>query len=371
MDIILENSKFRLVIGGDCIAKSLIHKKSGQECLEAGEEIALFSVTQPRPFNNEVKLAYPNKRTVFQANRIRQEGELLIVGFEITPYEAAIRVTVTEEYMAFRLEDFIVHPGDYGYLRITPPPVESFRLMQLPVRHRKNFGQWLNVCWDEAVAVNVLATSPYGIIDSEKRKSCRVLTADALREVKLRGTEVALIVTESDKLLDAIDRLECDYGLPRGVQSRRDPRLRRSTYFAQGLTPETVDRHIARCKQSGCGMMTVYYVELCKAERYYYCGDYDLKPEYTEGLESVRQMVQKIKDAGIIPGFHFLQTHIGLKSRYVTPVADHRLHKTRLFTLAKPLDKESTTVYVEENPEDSVLAEGCRILQFGGELIGY
>lgn len=371
MDIILENQQFRLVIAGDCTAKSLIHKKSGQECLEAGEEIALFSVTQPRPFNNEVKLAYPNKQTVFQANRIRQEGDRLIVGFEIAPYEAAIRVKITEDYMAFRLEDFIVHPGDYGHLRITPPPVESFRLMQLPVKHRKNFGQWLNVCWDEAVAVNLLATSPYGIMDSEKRKSCRILTADALRGVKLRGTEAALIVTESDRLLDAIDRLEADYDLPRGVRSRRDPRLRISSYAARDLTPETVDRHIARCKQSGYGMMTVYYAELCKSQRYYYCGDYDIKPEYPEGLESVRQIVKKIKDAGIIPGFHFLQTHIGLKSRYVTPVADHRLHKTRLFTLAKPLDGETTTVFVEENPEDSVMAEGCRILQFGGELIAY
>lgn len=371
MDIILENQQFRLVIGSDCAAKSLIHKKTGQECLEAGEEIALFSVTQPRVFNNEVKLAYPNKRTVFQANRVRQEEDRLIVGFEITPYEAVIRVWITEEYMAFRLEDFIVHPGDYGHLRITPPPVESFRLLQLPVKHRKNFGQWLNVCWDDRVAVNVLATSPYGIIDSEKRKSCRILTADALREVKLRGTEAALIVTGSDRLLDAIDRLEEDYALPRGVRSRRDPRLRITSYAARDLTPETVDQHISRCRQSGYGMMTVYYAELCRAERYYYCGDYDIKPEYPEGLESVRQVVKKIKDAGIIPGFHFLQTHIGLKSRYVTPVADHRLHKTRLFTLAKPLDTESATVFVEENPEGTVMAEGCRVLQFGGELIAY
>ena len=56
-DIILENSQLRLTVGPDCIAKSLIHKASGQECLAAGEDAALFSVTQERPFNNEVKLA--------------------------------------------------------------------------------------------------------------------------------------------------------------------------------------------------------------------------------------------------------------------------------------------------------------------------
>lgn len=45
MGIILENPQFRLVIGSDCIAKSLIHKKTGRECLDPEEKVALFSVT--------------------------------------------------------------------------------------------------------------------------------------------------------------------------------------------------------------------------------------------------------------------------------------------------------------------------------------
>lgn len=64
--IILENSSFRLEIGPDCIAKSLVIKATGEECLKQGENISLFSVTQERPFNNEMKLAHPNKRTTFQ-----------------------------------------------------------------------------------------------------------------------------------------------------------------------------------------------------------------------------------------------------------------------------------------------------------------
>ena len=95
-DIILENKHFRLVLGGNCCPKSLMHKASGQECLISGEEMPLFSVTQPRPYNNEIKLAYPNQRTTFQANRVHQEGDRLIVGFEIIHYEAEIAVTVTD-----------------------------------------------------------------------------------------------------------------------------------------------------------------------------------------------------------------------------------------------------------------------------------
>lgn len=369
MDIRLENKQFCLLVGENGIVKSLIHKASGQECLQEGEEMALCSVTQPRPFNNEVKLAHPNKRTTFQANRIRREGDRLIVGFEITPYEAVLEVKETAAYLSFRLADFIVHPTDYAGLCMSPPPVESFRLLQLPVKNRQNFGEWLNVSWDQDVAVNVLATSPYAQIDSERRKGCRILTADALREVKLKGTEAALIVTESEHLLDAIDRLEQDYNLPRGVRSRRSREIRNSIYWPCRVNPDNIDAHIARCKQGGFRMMTIYNDFLWGGWSTY--GNYEFYPEYPEGLESVRKMVQKIRDAGIIPGFHMMHTHIGLNSRYVTPVADHRLHKTRLFTLARPLGTDDTTVYVEENPENAVMADGCRILQFGGELISY
>jgi len=371
-DIIIENRRFRLVVGEDCIARSLIHKASGQECLDLTEPMALFAVTQPRPFNNEIKLAHPNKRTTYQGNHLVREGDKLIVGFETIPYHAEITLTNTDEYIGFRLSDFIIRPTDYGYLSMTPPPVEAFRLLQLPVKHRKYFGEWLNVSWDDAVAVNVLATSPYASIDAEKRRNHRVMYAEALREVKLRGTEAALIVTDSDALLDAIDRLEKDYDLPRGVESRRDPRMKVSYYRAVYLSPENVDKHIAYCKKSGYGMMTVYSLDVFTGPSYRKLGDYDeYKPGYPEGFESLRKMVQKIKDAGIIPGFHFLHTHIGIHSRYVTPRASHRLHLTKHFTLAKPLGETDNTVFVEENPENTVMAENCRVLRFGGELITY
>ena len=371
-EIILENKRFRLVINEDCTAQSLIHKASGQECLMQDQEIALFSVTQPRPFNNEVKLAHPNKKTTFQANRVQLDGDKLIVGFEITPFEAVVQVTITDSYIAFKLTDFIVHPTDYPDLCMDTPPVESFRLMQLPVRNRKYFGEWLNVVWDDAAAVNVLATSPYALIDQERRKQYRILTADADREVRVKGTEAALIVSDPKELLDCIGQLEEDYDLPRGVQSRRSKEIRMSQYLASWTNPGTIDEHIERCKQCGYGMMTVYYASMFKDSSYDGTGDYDeLLYTYPNGWDSLRELVGKIKAAGIIPGFHVLQTHIGLKSSYVSPVADHRLNLKRYFTLSKPLGKDDTVVYVEQNPENAVMADKGRVLKFGGELITY
>ena len=372
-NVIIENEHFVLNVSAECIPLSLRHKASGEECLVTQCELALFSVTQPRPYNNEVKLAYPNKRTTYQANRIRREGNRLVVGFEIIPYEAVIEIWETSKYISFQLSEFIIHPGDYSEtMCFSPPPVESFRILQLAVKNRKNFGQWLNVVWDEQVAVNVLAACPEAIIDAERRTGYRVLTADALKEVKLKGTEAALITVEANHLLDCIDQLEQDYDLPRGVESRRGEHIRGSSYFVSQLSPETVDQHIHYCKQCGYGMMTIYYNAFYGGEGYWHCGEYDRYREfYPKGEESLKEMLDKIKAADIIPGFHFLHPHIGLKSYYVTPVADHRLNLTRHFTLSRRLDKEDTIIYVEQNPEGTVMADKCRILQFGGELISF
>ena len=62
-DILLENARFRLAVGEDAVVRSLTLKATGEELLDLRDPTPLFAVTQPRPFNNEIKLAYPNART--------------------------------------------------------------------------------------------------------------------------------------------------------------------------------------------------------------------------------------------------------------------------------------------------------------------
>ena len=80
-DVVLENDRVRLSVGDDAVTKSMVLKETGEELLDVGEGLPLFSVTQDRPFNNEIKLVHPNKRTTFRANRVRREGSRLVVGF--------------------------------------------------------------------------------------------------------------------------------------------------------------------------------------------------------------------------------------------------------------------------------------------------
>lgn len=140
------------------------------------------------------------------------------------------------------------------------PPALSFRIAAIPVKTRENFGEWLNVMWDATAAVCLLATSPHAEIDSERGRGYRVLTADAHRDILLEGCGCALIASAQKDFLDAVEALEIDYGLPRGVASRRDKnKINASMYWAHDVHPDTVDKHIECAKRAGFRMMLLYY----------------------------------------------------------------------------------------------------------------
>ncbi len=368
----LKNKYFTLKISDNCVAESLIYNKTGEECLAQGECIPLFALSEERPYNNEIKLAHPNKFTVFSANRVRYEDGKLIVGFEMLLLEAIIEVLIKDDYISFKLLDFTFPKEAYGNLKMALPPVYSFRLLQLPVKNRARFGEILNAVSDDRLTVNLLGNNPYAIVDSESRKGFRILYADAMRDIKLRGVGVSLIVRETEEFLDSVDRVERDYGLPLGVESRRRPEINRSAFWTMEITPNNADFLIEKAKEGGFSMFLIYFSAIFKNNgEYRNCGEYIYNEHYPNGDSDLVALLEKIKKAGMHPGIHFLHTHIGIDTKYVTPVADHRLNTTRRFTLAKPLSKTDTTVYVEENPNNAVMHPSCRVLAFGGEVIYY
>ena len=171
--VVVETKAFKLVINPDATAKSLVLKSNGEEILEPREGIPVFASTQTRPFNNEIRLVQQAKRTTYPANRVRRDGDLIRVGFETAPYEIAVLVEETDEgYATFRPERLIsntVQEHQYLYWNMDVPPVDSFRVLQLPVKNRENFGDWLNVMWDERGCAAVIGGTSYMDVDNEKR----------------------------------------------------------------------------------------------------------------------------------------------------------------------------------------------------------
>lgn len=372
--IVLETETFKLTLGKDAVARSLVVKGTNEEMLIKGANVPLFSATQDRPFNNETKLQHPNTRTTYKADSLVWDGERLTVGFETAPYKAVVKVEKGAGYLRFILEDFICDPEDYGNQAMDLPPVAEFRILQLPVKERGHYGEWLNCMWDDVSAVCVAACDPWSLIWHEDRDGGRVLTADLYSGKKLRGGSAAIIVADGkESFLEVMDGFEAALDLPRGVQSRRSPMLNRSIYWTSDANPSNIDQHIAIARKAGLKMMLFYYPCFVKARGYRLMGDYDLNDNYPGGYDDLRNMIDKVKAAGITPGFHTLQTHVGVESRYVRPSIDARLNRKRLFTLKEPIPAsgEVKEIFVEENPVDSPLHDHTRVIAFGGEGFEY
>jgi hypothetical protein len=370
-DITIENYQFKLILSKDGYSKSLIQKSTGEECLMTGVKVPVCTITQERPYQNEIKLAYPTKETTFRSNSVRKEGDKLIVGFELIPWEAVVGLKIAPGYIGFTIEDFKLTTEDYG-IAMDEPAISEMWFLQLPVRNRTHYGDWLNVIWDNSQAINLLGSDPFARIDSEEESGYHILKAGVVENVKLKETGAALIVCPTDSLLDNIARIENDFNLPHGVNSRRNDIYNASYYWAYDVVPDNVDQHIKYAKMAGFRAFMIYYPSFIDSRDYRKLGDYDWrKPEFKNGSEDLQSMLNRIKEAGMIPGFHFLHSHIGRDSRYVTPIPDHRLNLLKIFTLSAGLGKTDTTIFVEENPENITMTDNRRVLKIGTELVSY
>ena len=376
-DLVVETDGFRLVVGTNAVVKSIVVKANGEECAAPSLVAPLFSVTQDRPFNNEIKLSEPMRRTTYPAESLRQDGDRLVAGFRHRQYEAVVRLRKGKGYIAFELEKFNCdRASSYSYLKMDIPPVAAFRILPVPVHGRKNFGSWLNACWDEEAAVAVVGTSPHPDVGSEERGDDRLLRADLSADIGLCGHGAALVAAPGrERFLDAMDALEADFGLPRGVRSRRSPEIYEAIFHTHGDCPlAEVDELVAYARRGGFRLMTFSDSDVAKTlDSWQLHGDYDWRSDFPRDEGELKAALGKVKAAGIRPGFHTLHPHIGLKSRYVTPVADPRLNKTRRFTLAGEVPEAADVGEIRVlEPVDGVpMHEGCRVLQFGGELMTY
>jgi hypothetical protein len=362
--IVFENSDFKLVIGNDGTAASLRHMPTGMELLQKGIKMSAFALTQDRPYDNELQLSYPSKPKTFAADSAWIKDGDLYVSFRPERNIARIGVKVTDHYIGFTLKGFGYDYKDLRGKRQTE--IDEFTILQLPVAELENFGEWLNVSWDDKVAVNLLGLGTKTMIDAEERDGYRIFRAAASAEAGMNGVSAALIATTKDELMNRISTVEMDYNLPNGVKSRMSPEYKYSYYEASRVTPSTIDRHIGMARQGGFRAFMIHYFSFAVS-----LGHFPWLPEYPNGIDDLKLIVKKISDAGMVPGFHIHYSKVMNNDPYVTPVPDPRLNLSRRFTLSQAINQQSDSIVVEESPEGCTMEGGRRMLKLGDEIIEY
>ena len=364
-DVVIENAEMRLLISNDGKARSLIHKATGEECLITNADVPLCAITQYRPYDNENFLMFPAKPRTFPANKIERNGNELRIEFQDTYDIAIIELNITDYYIGFTLKQIDYRIEDFGVKRKTE--IDEISLLQLPVRKRENFGEWLNVSWDEQTAICLLGTHPTTYIDAFANKEYTTMYAGLDFQVKLFNSGAALITTSKEKLLTCIDKVERDYHMPLGVESRQRKEYQYSYYELRDVTTKNIDEHIAYAQKGGFKSIVVYYVDFAKA-----CGHYEWRKEYPNGMKDLQEITNKIKAAGMIPGIHIHYSKVAVNDPYINNgIPDSRTNHVREFILSEPLDDSSTIITIEGNPEGVRMEKGRRLLQIDNELVTY
>ena len=362
--VVIENNDFRLELDGRGRAVSLIYKMTGRECLDTGIKLPAFTVTQYRPYDNENQLTFVTRPTVFPCSRVSLSGDSLRVEFLHLDYVAVISLKITDHYIVFQPEYLVRKEKKLGIKFETR--IDEMVFLQLPVKNMSHFGHWLNVSWDDEAAVCLLGTEVQTRIDDITENGYHLMRAGSVKDIRLTRTGAALIVSTTTDLLSHIDEVERDYGLPRGVQSRMKKNSSLSYYECRDVTRENIEEHIQYARTGGFGIMVIYYIDFAKS-----MGHFPWRKEYPRGMEDLKYITGKIRDAGMIPGFHIHYNKAQINDPYVTPVPDPRLNLRKIFTLARALNDTSTTIMVEENPQGITLHEGRRLLRAGNEIIEY
>ena len=132
-----------------------------------------------------------------------------------------------------------------------------------------------------------------------------------------------------------------------------------------------VDQHIKYAKMGGFRLMNIYYPVLKEEEDTVSLEVMKLTRRYIPMEKKIFRKCWIRLKRKVSFGCSFSSFTCRRKSQYVTPVPDYRLNLVKTFNLSENLGRDDTTVYVEQNPEGSVMAEGCRVLKVGTELISY
>jgi len=285
-DFVFENRVTRLVIRSDAVASSLIDKQSGKERIHPGG-MAFAAIRKAG--------------RLLPASAADRHGDVLHVTFGTSGAYSDYRITVREEYIVVELTAF------YG------DGIEEIRLMQLNVS-LANAGIVLSVRWDNEFAVCLMGLSP----QVNSRVAGGAMVASVYPEFSMEGERVALIAAPTPRLLEVVQKVEHDFGLPSPVLSSAWAKASedvRSSYLFTDLTEANADETIRYARLGGFRYILIHSVTWSAS-----LGSYPINlGSFPRGEESLKAVIDKCHAAGLKVGMHMLTSFVGKNDPLVRP----------------------------------------------------
>lgn len=346
--IVWETAWYRLQVDQNVRWTSLQEKRSGQELLATPGQRNMAKVVlegKPVPSVQIILHSAPVAKVslegrTYSASGIQKEKEpdRWLVRFGDCPTQLVYTIRAEPDWILFRLEE------------IRGPRPSRVSLLEIPVRLKEGVGSRLNVAWDGAWAVCLMAANGQTEVRPLVRPEATVLTA-ASQDVpgpKLEGSAAVLVAAPTPELRRLLQKVSVTFDLPRnekdGVPSKELP-MARGSYWFLSFGEKDVERVIELCRKTDFQQVFISFSSWSTSPGHYPIN----RAMYPDGLESLRRTVARLHEHGILVGMHTFASKVSKRDPYVTPVPDRRFLVVGQATLAEPIDPTAKTIRVQED----------------------
>jgi hypothetical protein len=340
--IILETDSLQYIIGTNGFNHAFQDRRSGKNYLDTAD---------PGHF-----VAIEENGQKFGSTSVKVDAGLLQAKFGDSGVSAWIRARVLREYLTLEL------------VEVSDQAVSIFHVADLSLTLTKYVGDSLACCRNDEYAAAVMSLNLETNSVPSRRKACAVLTASADQRVRLEGASVAILGCPTGSLLDLIEQVEIENGLPHpilgGVWARKSPEVRKSYLFVD-LSEATADAMINYAKAGGFSYITAYDGVWNNCH-----GTYPVtvnRENFPNGDAGLKEVSRKIHAAGLKLGMHILGQDIDKDSPLVHPVPNPGLYAypDRERTMAADLGITDTFIPTTTSPA-GLLAKKDKALYFYG-----
>ncbi|MEN2281647.1 hypothetical protein AAGF08_05860 [Algoriphagus sp. SE2] len=184
------------------------------------------------------------------------------------------------------------------------------------------------------------------------------------------GSKIALFGSLEPQTLETIGAIEIAEGLPHPMIDGEWVKTNRNAaaaYLISNFTESTVDDAIALTKKAGLNYLYHY------GKTFETWGQFELyKGEFPNGIEGLKECVDKAAEEGIYMGTHFLSNFINTNDKYVTPIPDERLAKVGSSIILEDIDAKASVITIE-SPDffNQMKNNNLKTVMIGEELIRY
>ena len=364
--IVLETDHAVYAVGTDGMNKAFTDRRTGGDRLDR----------EPVPFMFVEKEGHWSPSTAVQ-----WVGGFLQVSFADTGVRAKVHVRAFADYLTLELT------------AVNDQAISEIHLVRVPLNMAQTIGSSLAYCRDDLFAAAVIPlniethcyVAPLQRAAPDQPRPALayggarghigpqggehpVLIAHADRRLRLDGAKVALLGCPTEKLLDIIERIEIENGLPHptidGVWARRSPAQMKSLLYTD-ISERTADEVIAYAQAGGFTTIHINRPVWCASNGSYLIN----RQNFPSGAAGLKAVSRKIHAAGLKFGMHNWEMVIHKHDPLVRPVPAQGflMYPDRRRVLAADIGPDDTFIPTTTNP-NGLLSGGDKAVHYGRDL---